>query len=506
MNKKTLTPFPAFIIGILFPVYLLLALMLVLNMNRQTKVVEISPVEPSPPEVAKVASSDAELLPQPWNLNAQSDAVEKYQTIDKDILKGKDIMEIKYDLHGLCALGDDASAIIFDQNEWKYVSLSNYGQNCKDGEQTITLSLSDFKNLNTNSPLTGTLHTRFWNNKPYNVEIKSIIVKKSSITPVTTTPTPKTPTIAQPDSSKTWSIQSVDAMKYTKDVICNQKDEVWINKWVGKAAELGATHVAISTPYDNPKCGDAVAYTKTWIKAIRAKGLKVFHRQMPLQFEGIYDNPKSPGANFTAMVTNYIKTNKENYQEGDIFTPIPEPQNGGIKSVNNCAQGVCIFSSTANFNQWLRDTTIASREAFGQIGLKDKVGVGYYGFDGFIAWGHNNPDWQGKGFLEDETVRIIGHIAVDHYPEAVGTEMGTDLAQLEKRFPNTPIIISEWGTIKGGNIEQQVKNSMGGAKRPSVVGFNYWHLGPGGNEALINDDFTNRPQFNEVQSFFKPKK
>ncbi|HLD11532.1 MAG TPA: hypothetical protein VJB91_01355, partial [Patescibacteria group bacterium] len=325
-------------------------------------------------------------------------------------------------------------------------------------------------------------------------------------TPVPTpAPEPSPTQQPQPVSQKTWDIQSVDAMKYTKDVICSPKDEVWIGKWVDKAVEIGATHVAVSTPYDNPKCGNAVEYTKTWIRVIRSKGLHVFHRQMPLQFEGIYDNPKSPGTNFITQVSNYIKANKENYQEGDIFTPVPEPQNGGIAGVSYCAQNTCIFNNASSFNKWLRDITVSSRDAFASIGLKDKVKVGYYGFDGYIAWGHNNPDWQGKGFLENDTVNLIGHIAVDHYPEAVGTSMGPDLEELEKRFPGIPIIIGEWGTIGWGDTEQQVRNSMGGAKKSSVVGFNYWHLGPGGNEALINNDFSNRPQFDEVQLFYKPK-
>ena len=81
---------------------------------------------------------------------------------------------VTYDLHGLCARDGDASAVIWDQNGWRYVSLSNYGQNCLDGEQTVDIALSDFPNLDTNADLTGKLHARFWNETSFTVDISSI--------------------------------------------------------------------------------------------------------------------------------------------------------------------------------------------------------------------------------------------------------------------------------------------------------------------------------------------
>ena len=81
-------------------------------------------------------------------------------------------------LHGLQALGGDASAIIFDQNGWKYISLSNYGQNGKDGQQTVDIPLSAFTGLDLTKPLDGTVHTRFWYSSSFTVDITSIVVYK----------------------------------------------------------------------------------------------------------------------------------------------------------------------------------------------------------------------------------------------------------------------------------------------------------------------------------------
>ncbi len=99
--------------------------------------------------------------------------VEKKQKVTRNENR-KSSITLTYDLHGLCALGNDASAIIFDQNGWRFISLSDYGENCKDGEQTVVISLSDFPNLDTNADLTGSIHTRFWYGGLFMADINSV--------------------------------------------------------------------------------------------------------------------------------------------------------------------------------------------------------------------------------------------------------------------------------------------------------------------------------------------
>ena len=310
---------------------------------------------------------------------------------------------------------------------------------------------------------------------------------------LTVTPTPS-------PNSGSWPIQSVSSMKETKDRICGQRDQAFIDRWVGKAKELGANYVAVETPYDNPNCGSSVDYTWRWINAIRSQGLGVWHRHMPLAFEGIYDTPKQK-SDYLSLIGDYIRNNREMFKEGDIFTPIPEPQNGGIAGVTYCAHGICVFDNREHFNRWLREAIDVSENAFSQIGLSGKVKIGYFGFDGFVAWGSNNPDW--SGILEDATIQKMGNLTIDHYPELIGQTMEQGLNEVMAKYPGLPIVIGEWGSAGNTDIEEQVRSSMSAAKRPGVVGFNYWHLGLGGNEALINEEFSNRPQFDDVQSFFK---
>lgn len=119
-------------------------------------------------------STGVELLDSAWNLSGNNGSNEKYQSIDSDALNGMESVTITYNLNGLCALGGDASAIIFDQNGWQYISLSDYGINCYDGEQVVTISLDDFDSLDPESSLTGSLHSRIWHSGSFSVDITSI--------------------------------------------------------------------------------------------------------------------------------------------------------------------------------------------------------------------------------------------------------------------------------------------------------------------------------------------
>jgi hypothetical protein len=128
-----------------------------------------------PTATSTPAVNGTELLSQPMHLVGNNGAAEAYQSINSNALAGKTKLRVTYNLHGLSALGGDASALIFDQNGWQYVSLSNYGTNGLDGSQTVEIPLSGFSGLNPNASV-GMLHTRFWYNGPFTVDITSVVV------------------------------------------------------------------------------------------------------------------------------------------------------------------------------------------------------------------------------------------------------------------------------------------------------------------------------------------
>lgn len=491
-----------------------------------------------------------EVLKTPLAISGDKNITANAQALAPGVLSGKQSLVLSYDLRGACLLNGPASALTLKAEDGRAydVSLASYGQNCAFGEQVVRIPLSDFA---VDQPMANmrSLETQFWYPTAFSLEIRDItayqpvaefltnttnnllaatgfnlspkkleasrksdkklvstptVIPAVTATPISTvTPIPTSTPIPPPTSTSTthiWSIRSVSSMKETKDKICNQDSASFIEAWIGKAIELGVNYIAVETPYDNPTCGSAVSYTKAWVDAIHVRGLNVWHRHMPLAFEGIYSTTKNASKNYLQLISDYIKTNPTFFKAGDIFTPIPEPQNGGIYGITYCPQSICIFSGAPAFNQWLRDAITTSESAFSSVGLAGKMKIGYYGFDGFVTWGDNNPDWD--GILEGVTVQAMGNITIDHYPEIVGDTMENDLNELQAKYPTTPIVIGEWGTITGGDIASQVMTSMQAALRPNVIGFNYWHFGIGGNEALLNDGMTNKASFTAVKSFF----
>ena len=462
------------------------------------------------------------VIPSAWVADGNKSVSSYAVTIFPSNFNKQNALIITYDLHGLCLLGGQAASISFERtktNESHQISLANYGKNCYEGEQTVSIPLTDFgpaEKIFTSTKF----KLSFWYQSPYKIDVKNVLLSKISIKPQPklvkkttsikkqimpqTKESTQSGTVASIRTVKNtnfpWDIRSVSSMKETKDKICGQDDDRFIDNWASKAAELGINYISIETPYDSPECGDSIKYTEKWINAVRKNNLSVWHRHMPLAFEGIYDVTKSPENDYLGVIENYIKNHPDFFKKDDIFTPIPEPQNGGIKGITYCPNSICQFQDAEQFNAWLRDSILISRKAFEEIGLKDAIKIGFFGFDGFVAWGDNNPDWE--GILEDKTVELMGNITIDHYPEIVDGTMSEDLDELQKKYPDIPIVIGEWGTISGDNNIEQIKTSMGAAKRKGVIGFNYWHMGIGGNESLLNTDLSEKNSFQAVKDMF----
>ena len=445
------------------------------------------------------------------------------------MLNGKLYSRITLDLHGKCldtTYSGNALAV-FDQPtlDVQYqVSLFPYLQNCLNGSQVLTIPLSAYKLFSTSlNPNLNTVRFRikFYYTGQMNFDVTSVQVYDTLASPAPTlAPTPS-PTIlpsptASPSPSVTpsptptpspspyWPLRSVDVMKWSKDVVCNQPSDSIIAQQVSKAVSLGVTHIAISTPYDSPACGDSVAFTTRWVNAIRAGGLKVWHRHMPLAFEGIYNVPKDNSTDYLSLITNYITSHPSLFANGDIVTPIPEPENAGFTNWGGCPQGVCQFANQTTWNKWMRDAVASTSAALTSINVVPQK-VGYFGTNGFLVWGDNNSYWQGRTQLEQATIDAQGgEISIDHYPAANST-MAQDLDELHTTLPNVNIVISEYGTINATNSAQQVQqitDTFNAFKRPWIKGASYWHLGHGGNEALINSDYTNKAGFTTLSAYF----
>lgn len=243
-----------------------------------------------------------------------------------------------------------------------------------------------------------------------------------------------------------WAVRSVDMQKETQDELRDPASEPYIKEIVKLAEEVNATHVAIGTPYDNPsdpQAADTIKFTRQWADAAHNIGLNVWHRHMPVGFQGFYDEKKGV-KDYRPMITQYILDHPDFFRDGDIFAPFPEPQNGGVVGINCQPTDVCQFGSVDEFNQEMQAYVEVCRQAFAKIGKK--VRVGYYGFDGFVVAGLGNPDWEGKTFLSDETVRTLDDmITVDHYTDKGPQGYVKDYTTIHNIFPKDQIVIGELG-------------------------------------------------------------
>ncbi len=366
-----------------------------------------------------------------------------------------------------------------------------------------------------------------------------VIPTKTPTEAPTSTQVPATSTV-EPTVEAQSQQEEIDladsTMKQTKDMVRNPLSEHEIEIIVDKSVELGVTHVGIENPYDNPKGGNSVEYGRQWINIIRSRGLNVWHRHMPLRFEGIYDEPKivtkkeyekddegklkldenmnpimKPDAYIT-QVGNFIRENPDLFVEGDIVTPIPEPQGPGVRGIN-CGEE-CMFDSVDDFNAWLVTLDKETKKALADIGQGGgRVKVVCCGFDGFIVWGDNNPDWIGKSFLYEDTVAQLGAIAIDHYPQG-GATLEEDLQEYRDQWPGVDVYLSEVGAIPRDGAPEEVKADAQmladgiRAHKDIIKGVMYWHAA-GGREGLLEKKgakYVNRPPFEVFKELYSELK
>jgi hypothetical protein len=300
-------------------------------------------------------------------------------------------------------------------------------------------------------------------------------------------------------------MKSIDDMKNQQDAAQNPPSLEIIKLHALRTKEANAEMGAVSTPYDLPNGADPMPKTLEWVDALDAQGLLVWHRHSWASDEGWYGVAKNTTNDRIQDTKNWILTNGKAFprlfKKGYIFTPKPEPQNMGINGVNG--NSPYRFASAAVFNVWIRDITLACKQAFEELGFEvaigkydpTKINIGYWGFDGFVACGYGNPDWQGKSFLEKATVDAMGGaICVDHYPAASGKPMSDFFKVLKQAHPTMKYIqLGEYGATGSGDAVVQIQQVFNDILAEPMVDFvNYWHLGAqfGTIEKLLNADHT----------------
>jgi chitodextrinase len=113
--------------------------------------------------------------------NSANNSAGSRKDFNYPILRGFEKIEFDLHLHGTQILPGDASALVFEQGGWKWVSIYDYVKNGHNDWQHVAIPLNAFNGLNTNEGIAYSIF-RFWNNRDGNYDIDNITLTNSSST------------------------------------------------------------------------------------------------------------------------------------------------------------------------------------------------------------------------------------------------------------------------------------------------------------------------------------
>lgn len=294
-------------------------------------------------------------------------------------------------------------------------------------------------------------------------------------------------------SEKLFEFQSIDTMKYSRDVAREKlKDASYdasIDTQVHNIAVVGATHVAIATPYDE----EFIPFLRRWVSVARKYHLKVWFRGNLSGWEEWFGYQKISRDQHIQKIDEFIRLHPDIFEDGDVFTSCPECENGGPGDprLNGDPEG---------HKQFLIDEYHVVKKAFQDID-KD-VKANYYSMNGDVA----------RLIMDkDTTAALDGVVTVDHYVRT-GEQLVEDIKALAEQSGGR-VVLGEFGApipdINGDLTEEQQAAWIDDAvsrlvDRKELIGMSYW-TNKGGSTKLWNDDDSPRQVVTALKKYFKPK-
>lgn len=289
-----------------------------------------------------------------------------------------------------------------------------------------------------------------------------------------------------------WSIQSIDTMKYSRDLsrekMTSKTFDAIIDAQVRDIKKAGATYVAIATPYDE----EFVPMLARWVAAARKYNLYVWFRGNFSGWEGWFEYPKINRDDHQKMLTTFISNHPELFAEDDIFTPCPECENGGPGDPRQTGD-------IAGHRLFLINEYETATAAFRKIGTG--VNVGYFSMNYDVA----------NVIMDKKTTEALGGIVtIDHYVKTP-EQLVQDIRSIAKKSGGK-VFIGEFGApipdIHGDMNEQEqytwIQKALTlMAKEPHLVGVNYW-VNVGGSTQLWSDDGTPKKAVQTIMQTFLP--
>jgi len=290
-----------------------------------------------------------------------------------------------------------------------------------------------------------------------------------------------------------WKIQSIDTMKYSRDVAREKLNDpafdAFIETSIKNIAATGATHVALGTPYDP----EFTPFLERWVKSARKHKLHVWFRGNMSGWEEWFGYQKIDREQHTKGILTFIELNKNLFEDGDLFTSCPECENGGPGDprLNNDVIGHRAF---------LIYEYTEVKKAFKKI--KKNVQSNTYSMNGDVT----------KLIMDPETtIKLDGLIVPDHYSKTPEKTLGELKTYAQKS--GGKVILGEFGIpipdIHGAYSEDDQANWLtsfftSALDYPEVIGFNYWtHIG--GSTELWNADGSPRKAVAAITKFYSPE-
>ncbi len=287
-----------------------------------------------------------------------------------------------------------------------------------------------------------------------------------------------------------WKFESIDTMKYSRDLsrekLHDESFDKTIDLQVKQIADSGATHVGIATPYDE----EFLPILKKWVIAARSQGLKVWFRGNFSGWEGWFGYPKISRDEHLKKTREFITSNAGLFEDGDVFSPCPECENGGPGDPRKNGDVV-------GHRKFLISEYNATSEEFKKIGKNVTSNYSSMNFD--VA----------KLVMNKATTKSMGGIVtIDHYvktPQQLSSDI-THIAQLS----GGKVILGEFGApipdINGNMSEVEQAEWVRGvlellSENTNVIGLNYW-INTGGSTEIWRKDGTSKAAAVELKSFF----
>ncbi len=292
--------------------------------------------------------------------------------------------------------------------------------------------------------------------------------------------------------SRFWQIQGVDTMKFSRDVAREKAEDdsfdPIIDQQIKAIAETGATHVAISTPYDD----EFIPFMERWVEPARKYNLKVWFRGNMSGWEEWFDYPRIDREEHKKQIRRFILNNPDLFEDGDIFTSCPECENGGPGDprMNGDAEG---------HKRFLIDEYNIVKQSFEEI--DKEVIANYYSMNGDVA----------RLIMDRRTTAALdGIVTIDHYvatPEQLLEDIEAYVEQSGGK-----VVLGEWGApipdIHGEMTEEQQAAYIDDTLEllltsNDIVGINYW-TNWGGSTELWNSDGTPKKGVETLTKYFNP--